>query len=95
MAALAHGLPIISTQPTVPNPALTDGENIFLVPADDPRATADAAEKLITAPGLRAQLALGALELAKNFGWERIAAQTAQVYSGLVLPVGSSSVTGV
>jgi glycosyltransferase involved in cell wall biosynthesis len=95
MAALAHGLPIISTQPAMPHPDLMDGENILLVPPDDHTATADAAEMLISAPALRAQLARGALELAKNFTWKRIAAQTAQVYSELVVPADSSRAAGV
>jgi glycosyltransferase involved in cell wall biosynthesis len=95
MAALAHGLPIISTQPRVPHPALSDRENILLVPPDDCTAVVDAVEKLMTAPALRAQLARGALELSRSFTWERIAAQTAQVYSGLVLSAGSRTATGM
>jgi len=84
MAALAHGLPIVSTQPKTPNPTLTDGENILLVSADDPLATADAVEKLVSTPVLRTRLARGALDLAKSFTWDRIAAQTAQLYSELL-----------
>jgi glycosyltransferase involved in cell wall biosynthesis len=87
MAALAHGLPIISTQPPRPNRALRNGENILLVPADDASAAAGAAERLISAPDLRSRLAHGAKELAQSFTWERIAAETAQLYSELVLPV--------
>jgi D-inositol-3-phosphate glycosyltransferase len=87
MAALAHGLPIISTQPPRPNRALRNGENILLVPADDASAAAGAAERLISGPDLRSRLAHGAKELAQSFTWERIAAETAQLYSELVLPV--------
>ena len=94
MAALAHGLPIISTRPPMPNPKLRDGENILLVPADDARAAADAVETLVAAPNLRARLARGAQELADTFAWERIAAQTAQLYSELVVPVAARPVKG-
>jgi glycosyltransferase involved in cell wall biosynthesis len=83
MAALAHGLPIVSTQPQMPIPALVDGDNIVLIPAEDPQAAADALERLISAPALRARLASGALDLAKSFTWERIAAQTSQLYREL------------
>jgi len=83
MAALAHGLPIVSTQPRVPIASLVDGENVLLVPPDDALATADAVEKLISTPELRARLARGALELAKNFTWDSIAAKTAQLYGEL------------
>nr|MBC7244155.1 glycosyltransferase family 4 protein [Chloroflexota bacterium] len=84
MAALAHGLPIISTWPRVPVTTLVDGENILLVPSDDVAATAEAIERLIANPDWRAQLAHGARELAREFTWERIATQTAQVYEKLV-----------
>lgn len=84
MAALAHGLPIISTQPGVRVDTLVDGDNILLVPVDDAVATADAVERLASTPELRARLARGALELARSFRWDSVAAQTARVYSALV-----------
>jgi len=84
MAALAHGMPIVSTQPRTPNSTLADGESILLVPADHPLATADAVEKLVYTPVLRTRLARGALVLAKDFAWDHIAAQTAQLYSELL-----------
>jgi glycosyltransferase involved in cell wall biosynthesis len=84
MAALAHGLPIVSTRPRAWIDTLVDGDNILLVPADDPLATADAVERLASTPELRACLARGAAELAKAFTWDAIAAQTAQVYGELV-----------
>ncbi len=83
MAALAHGLPIVSTQPLVPISALADGDNILLIPAEDPKAAADALETLISTPALRARLSSGALDLAKSFTWDRIAAQTSQLYCEL------------
>lgn len=84
MAALAHGLPIVSTQPRVHIETLVDGDTILLVPADDPLATASAVERLASNPELRAHLAQGALELARAFTWDSIAAQTAQVYAELL-----------
>lgn len=83
MAALAHGLPIVSTEPHVPIPALADGDNILLIPAEDPKSAADALETLISKPALRARLSRGALDLAKSFAWDRIAVQTSQLYSEL------------
>ncbi len=84
MAALAHGLPIVSTQPKVPVATLLDRENILIVPPNDALATADAVEKLISAPALRTRLGRGALDLAKGFTWDSIAARTAQLYGELV-----------
>lgn len=88
MAALAHGLPIVSTWPRIPIVTLMDGENILLVPPDDVMAIVEAIEKLIANPAWRAQLAHGARELAREFTWERIAVQTAQVYGELVGSAG-------
>ena len=84
MAALAHGMPIVSTWPATPLPSLVDGENIRLVPPDDSSAAADAVEGLILSPGARKRLAQGALALAKVFSWEHVAAQTAQLYADLL-----------
>jgi glycosyltransferase involved in cell wall biosynthesis len=84
MAALAHGLPIVSTRPRAAIDTLVDGDNILLVPADDLLATADAVERLASAPELRALLMRGALELARTFTWDSIASKTAQVYAELL-----------
>ncbi|MEM4724028.1 MAG: glycosyltransferase family 4 protein [Candidatus Hadarchaeum sp.] len=84
MAALAHGLPIVSTQPRVPISTLIDGVNILLVPPDNVLATADAIERLISKPMLRTQLAQGAKDLAREFTWERIAEETGRVYYKLL-----------
>jgi glycosyltransferase involved in cell wall biosynthesis len=83
MAALAHGVPIVSTEPRVPMDTLVHEQNAFLIPADDPDATANAVEGLAADTELRTRLAHGALQLAQEFSWERIATQTAQLYQHL------------
>ena len=84
MAALAHGMPIVSTWPTTPLSSLADGENIRLVPPDDALAAANAVESLILSPAVRRRLAQGARELAGTFSWENIALQTLQLYADLL-----------
>jgi glycosyltransferase involved in cell wall biosynthesis len=79
MAALAHGCAILSTFPTTPQPGLQDGENICLVPPDDPAACASAVAELMAAPEICARLAQGARALSAEFGWEKIAARTVEV----------------
>jgi glycosyltransferase involved in cell wall biosynthesis len=81
MAALAHGLPIISTQPAVPLPQVTHGDNIWLLPAGAPSELGDAVLHLAQDGALRQRLAAGAARLATSFGWEAIAAQTSEVLS--------------
>lgn len=94
MAAIAHGMPIISTWPRVPIPTLADGENILLVASDDAFATADAVERLMSNPELRTRLALGAQGLAESFAWDRIAARTARLYRELILSLNSGQDAG-
>ncbi len=76
MAALAHGLPIVSTLLTgCPAeamrqfPMLEDGENALLVPPEDPVRMADAVAHLMTGGALRSMLAAKAAVLSRRFEW--------------------------
>lgn len=85
MAALAHGLPIVTTTPRAGNgephlPPLVDGDNVCLVPPDSPEALANAIARLVANPELRQRLSSGAAQLAQAFGWDNIARQTLAVY---------------
>jgi glycosyltransferase involved in cell wall biosynthesis len=82
-AALAHGVPILTTQPRVSLPELVDGGNVLLAPPDDPQALAQAIAQLADAPDLRDALAEGAKSLSEQFGWDRIAADTLALYRSL------------
>jgi glycosyltransferase involved in cell wall biosynthesis len=79
-AALAHGVPILTTRSRVPLPELVDGDNVFLVPREDPEALAKAVVQLAAAPELLQTLAAGAKILAEQFCWEKIAADTLALY---------------
>jgi len=91
MAALVHGLPIVTTGPKSPSsilhpsspsglPRLRDGENVLLVPPDDVEALAEAISRLADSPELRQRTGQGAKEMSKAFGWDSIAEQTLEVY---------------
>ena len=80
MAALAHGLPIVSTRPRVDVPELRHGENILLAPPDAPVALAEAIARLAENPRLRRRLGEGAARLAQDFTWEKIAEKTGALY---------------
>jgi len=82
-ACLAHGLPIITTTPRAPIPALQDGENLLLVPPQDPAALAEAILRLWHEPDLRLHLGQQAAALAAEFSWERIAAHTVEFFRQL------------
>jgi glycosyltransferase involved in cell wall biosynthesis len=80
MAALAHGLPIVTIHPRVPLPHLVDGQNVILVPPDDAQAAADVVMRLWSTPALRGALGVGARRLARRFAWDQIAAQTLALF---------------
>jgi len=83
MAALAHGQPLVSTQPALTVPELVHGENVWLVPPADPDGLAAAISTLAASPERRRRLAAGAAALAAQFSWEHIAARTADLFSSL------------
>jgi glycosyltransferase involved in cell wall biosynthesis len=76
MAALAHGRPLITTEPAVLTPALVHGGNVWLTPVEDVAALVQAIGVLAADPLLRAKLGEGAAELAGRFTWDKIAAET-------------------
>ncbi|HEX7593004.1 MAG TPA: glycosyltransferase family 4 protein [Anaerolineae bacterium] len=93
IAALAHGMAIVTTMPRVvgakhsrttanalPLPALRDGENCLLVPPDDSPALVAAIQRAAASPELRAKIGAGARELAQHFTWDKIAQQHLELY---------------
>lgn len=82
-AALVHGMPILTTQPRVTLPELAHGENIYLVPRDDPAALAHAILDLAGAPALRRRLGEGASALSMQFRWPALAADTLRLYRAI------------
>lgn len=83
MAALAHGLPIVTTQPHYPLPGFRDGANLRFVPPADAAALAGAVTELMTNPALGAQLAAGAAALSQQFTWPAIARQHIALFEAL------------
>ena len=84
MAALSHGLPIVSTVPQLPLPELVPGVNIMLVPVGDHASLARAIIKVAQDSTLRACLAEGAASLAVKFTWTTIATRTLEVLHAAV-----------
>jgi glycosyltransferase involved in cell wall biosynthesis len=84
-AALAHGCAIISTKPHVMLPELQERKNIALVPPEEPKAIAQAAQLLHRDTELRRRIGQGAALLAEQFTWEQIARRTVdQVFAPLL-----------
>jgi glycosyltransferase involved in cell wall biosynthesis len=109
MAALAHGLPTVSTIPErhhLPSspPAfwlgvgprgvpVRDGEAILLIPPDDPATLADALARLADDEELRSRLAAGARVAAARIAWPTLAAETAAIYAQTFEPPGGEGAT--
>ena len=90
MAALAHGLPIVSTtligcpaDAIKQFPMLEDGENALLTPPESPVRMADAIAHLMTGTALHSRLASKAAVLSREFEWETIAQGHVLAYRGL------------
>ena len=83
MAAMAHGLPIISTFPRVECPYFKNGENVILVKPDDKVALAEAIERLSRNRQLRDKLSINISALAIGFDWDQITENMIKVYSGI------------
>lgn len=83
MAGLAHGCPILTTTPKVPHPEIQDGQNVALIPPDNPTALCAALLRLIADPTRRAALGQGAQTLAQSFRWDQIASETVRFFQSL------------
>lgn len=90
MAALAHGLPIVSTLVSgIPPeamrqfPMLEDGDSALLTPPDQPARMADAVIRIMTGAALRSHLAAKAAVLSRQFEWDTIAQGHLLAYRGL------------
>jgi glycosyltransferase involved in cell wall biosynthesis len=97
MAALAHGLPVVTTLPARAAPvagppaiwlgsgpnaaAIRDGVSALLVPPDDADALAAALLRLAADAALRDQIAAGAQAIAARIAWPVLAAETAAIYA--------------
>jgi len=84
LAALTHGMAIVTTQPRVPIAHFRDGENMLLTPAGDAAALAEAIGRLADDPTLRQRLGAGAAALATHFTWPAIAAAAAAFFQDLL-----------
>lgn len=85
MAALAHGMPTITTRPAVPVAGLSEGENVRLVGPGDVEGLAEALVHLSQNPEERRCLGEAARRLSRQFQWPDIARRTIQVYEGAQL----------
>jgi glycosyltransferase involved in cell wall biosynthesis len=81
--AWAFGLPVVTTRPPSAEPKLLHERNALLV-RNEPRDWAEAIGRLLDEEALRARLSEGALDAARDFGWERLVAVHLACYEALL-----------
>ena len=84
LAAIAHGQAIVTTEPRYPIEGLRDEDSILYVPPNNPLALAEAVRRLLQDAALHARLQAGVSEAAKLYTWDRIAAQTVNVFEQIL-----------
>ncbi len=78
LEAMASGAPVICSD--APSLQEVAGDAALIVPAQDQPALQDALERLLTEPGLAAELRSRGIRQARQFSWERTATETVSVY---------------
>ena len=84
MAALAHGMPIVTTEAEIINPLLKDGENMLIAPRGDIAALIEQVARLAKNLDLMAQMGENAKATADSFTWPKIADQTLNFYRSVL-----------
>lgn len=93
LAALAQGIPVVTTTPA-PGvydglPPFRNGEVARCVPAGDARAIAAGVRAILRDDALAARLRVGAATYAARFAWPVIAARTLALYETLGVPAST------
>ncbi len=81
LEASAAGLPVVGTRDCGAEDAVRDGETGFLVPQNDPAATADILIRLLNDPDLRARMGTAGVAFARDNGWDRVARRVLDSYT--------------
>ncbi len=80
LEAMACGTPVVASQVGGLAFLVQNGVTGFTVPVDDPQALADRLIEITQDPSLRKRMGEAAAEFARNYSWEKIAAQILKLY---------------
>lgn len=86
LAAIAHGLPAITTRGVDTMAGFAEQFGVLLVPARDQVALTKCLGQVLRLEDARRSLRVKALEAAKGFSWSSIASRTAEFYSLFNVP---------
>ncbi len=80
LEAMACGTPVVASRVGGLPYLVRDGETGLLVPENDPAALAQALKVLLSQPELRERLGARAVEVARGYSWQRVAAESLALY---------------
>jgi D-inositol-3-phosphate glycosyltransferase len=83
LEAMACGTPVIASRVGGLTYTVRDGETGYLVPEKDPKALAEKLDLVLTDRPLRNRLGSRATQVAKEYGWEKVAEQIRRLYPEL------------
>ena len=83
LEAMACGTPVIASRVGGLTYTVRDGETGYLVPEKDPKALAEKLDLVLTDRPLRNRLGSRATQVAKEYGWEKVAEQIRRLYAEL------------
>lgn len=87
LEAMACGTPVIASEVGGLAYLVRDGETGFTIPSDEPDMLCEKLSWLLNDPELHARMSGQAAEYAKDYAWEKIAAQIVDAYQKLLQPV--------
>lgn len=88
LEAMAAGRPLVASNIPGYRCVMTDGREGLLVEPGDPDALASALIRLLRDPEMRARMGAQGKETARNFAWEKVAAQVFSLYQALLKEKG-------
>ena len=88
LAALGHGLPVVTTRSAATPPALRHKENVLMADPGDSGALGALLHDLLSSPDYARSISERARVLGEQFSWDAIALKTLEVYSGLKVQDG-------
>ncbi|MDT7935187.1 MAG: glycosyltransferase family 1 protein [Sphingomonadaceae bacterium] len=89
--AMASGLPVVGAAAGGTLSLVEDGRSGFLTPPDDIAANADAIERLVRDPALRAACGARGLELSAHYDWDAVNDVVLQRYRAVVATAATSA----
>lgn len=86
LEAMACGTPVVASRVGGLPYLVRDGETGLLVPENDAPALAQALKELLSQPELRERFGRRALEVAREYSWQRVASESLALYEEVLAP---------